>query len=214
VAWHRDYEVPNSSLGRRLEVVRARLRAALDVHAPGHGRVRLISMCAGDGRDVLPTLAETAHGRAVQAVLVELDARLADQARRTAEHFDLRNVEVRNADAGVVDSYAGFVPAQIALVCGVFGNVAVSDVDGTIAALRSLLVPHGIVIWTRGRGPGENDPSAAVREMFAAHGFEELGFTAPHDAAFRVGVHRLSHAAAAAPDERFAAGARMFTFLT
>ena len=43
-AWHSPYEDPDSELSRRLALVQAQLRAALD-GAPA-GRIRLISVCA------------------------------------------------------------------------------------------------------------------------------------------------------------------------
>ncbi|MGK5684784.1 hypothetical protein [Actinoplanes sp. URMC 104] len=46
VQWHEEYDVPGSSLARRLEVVRGHLRHLLA------GPRRVIGMCAGDGRDV------------------------------------------------------------------------------------------------------------------------------------------------------------------
>ena len=51
VEWHRDYDDPGSLLSRRLELVQRHLRAELD-HAPA-GDIRLISLCAGQGRDVI-----------------------------------------------------------------------------------------------------------------------------------------------------------------
>jgi hypothetical protein len=55
LAWHEGYDDPSSSLARRLEVVRRRLGAVLDA-AAGERR-QLLSLCAGDGRDVIPVLA-------------------------------------------------------------------------------------------------------------------------------------------------------------
>jgi hypothetical protein len=51
VAWHRDYDDPGSPLSNRLERVSWHLCRALD-RAPS-GPVRLVSLCAGQGRDVL-----------------------------------------------------------------------------------------------------------------------------------------------------------------
>ena len=69
VEWHRGYDSPTSPLSRRLEVVRRDLRRALGTSPsePG-GTRRLVSICAGDGRDVLPVIAE--HDRRVRALLV------------------------------------------------------------------------------------------------------------------------------------------------
>jgi hypothetical protein len=67
VEWHRDYDDPGSLLPRRLELVQGHLRAELD-GAPA-GEFRLISLCAGQGRDV-------------SAQLVELDERHVAVARQ------------------------------------------------------------------------------------------------------------------------------------
>src|ERR671933_381909 len=118
VGWHEGYDVPESSLARRLVVVRRYLREALASRA---APPRLISICAGDGRDVLPVLASHDGGREVRAVLVELSPELVARARATAAGFDLPAVEVRTADAGATATYAGLEPADILLACGVFG---------------------------------------------------------------------------------------------
>ena len=165
--------------------------ALTEAPAGPDGQRRLISMCAGDGRDVLPVLARHPRGRAVRAVLAELDPELARRARETAAELQLPDVDVRTGDAGRADTYRGTAPAHVLLACGVFGNITGADVRRTVAALPSLLVPGGIVIWTRGRGDGGPDASARVADCFAEHGFHELAFTSPSDARFRVGMHRL-----------------------
>ena len=82
VEWHRDYDDPGSLLSRRLELVQGHLRAELDRAPAGH--VRLISLCAGQGRDVIGVL--TGHPRRddVRARLVELGERNVALARRAA----------------------------------------------------------------------------------------------------------------------------------
>lgn len=167
-------------------------------------------MCAGDGRDILPVLAEHDGVRPVTALLVELDPALSGRARSTALGLGLAGVEVRTADAGRVDVYRHFVPAHVVLACGVFGNVSVADVRRTIDALPSLLAAGGFVIWTRGRGAGRIDPSLAIRESFRDGGFQEVSFTVPVDDRFRVGMHRLG----GEPDARRRPppGTRLFTF--
>jgi hypothetical protein len=52
--WHNAYDDPQSSLFRRLDVVRARLARALDMAE--NPVLRLLSLCAGEGRDVIPVL--------------------------------------------------------------------------------------------------------------------------------------------------------------
>jgi hypothetical protein len=212
VQWHRTYDDPNSSLSRRLEVVRRDLRRALAV-APGDedGAQRLISLCAGDGRDVLPILAEIDSFHRVAALLVELDPTLSERARTTARKLGLRAVEVRTADAGVTDPYREAAPAHVVLACGVFGNVSAEDADRTISALPSLLTTGGIVIWTRGRGGDGIDRSLGIRGSFLSAGFRELSFTALDNDRVRVGMHQLeAKPDALQPPDR---GTRLFTFV-
>jgi hypothetical protein len=208
--WHQKYDQPGSSLPRRLAVVQECLgRALSDIAGCGSGEVRLISMCAGEGLDVLPILAAHDQGDRVRALLVEIDPRLAGRAREAAGERGLSRVEVRTADAGITDAYLDFAPAHLVLACGVFGNITNADVRGTIAALPSLLAPGGVVIWTRGRPDDGTEPSQRVRTWFAADGFTELAFAAPDDATFRVGMHQLAAAPASAP----VPSSRLFSFV-
>jgi hypothetical protein len=133
VEWHRDYDDPGSLLSRRGELVQGHLRAELDRASAGD--VRLISLCAGQGRDVIGAL--TGHPRRgdVCARLVELDERNVGFARRAAQAAGLDGVEVLQADAGVTDACVGAVPAQIVVACGIFGNIGDSDIQATVAAL-------------------------------------------------------------------------------
>ncbi|HEU5037698.1 MAG TPA: class I SAM-dependent methyltransferase [Nocardioides sp.] len=206
--WHRAYDDPSSSLSRRLETVRTVLRSLLDER---RGPTTLVSLCAGDGRDTLPVLAESQAD--VDAVLVELDPGLAEQARASAAALGLSRVEVRTLDAGSTDAVADACPADLFLTCGVFGNVSDEDVVATVATLPSLLTRGAHVVWTRGsRVPldpttYEGDGSQLVRRIFADAGFEEIAFVRPEDAGFRVGVHRWP-GPAGVPRR----GTRLFTF--
>jgi hypothetical protein len=208
--WHEDYDSAGSSLARRLAVVQGHLERALtEAPAEPDGRRQLISMCAGDGRDVLPVLARHPAGRTVRALLAELDPELSRRARTAAAELGLPGVEVLTGDAGLTAAYRDATPAHVLLACGVFGNISVDDLRRTIAALPSLLVPGAMVIWTRGRGGHATDPSVEVAAHFADHGFEEIAFTRPPDARFRVGMHRLG---TAAPTARQPTADRLFTF--
>jgi predicted RNA methylase len=201
-AWHAAYADPGSSLSRRAQVVRGLLA---DVLATSAGPVRLLSLCAGEGRDTLSVLATSPI--AVAAVLVELDPVLATTARRSAEALGLVDVEVRTADAGTTTCAAGAVPADVVMLCGVFGNIDEADLDRTVATLPALLAPGAHVIWTRGRGDADVDAADTVRRHFTDAGFDELEEVRPADASFRVGLHRWSH-----PGRPYEPGVRMFSF--
>ncbi|MEU6202456.1 hypothetical protein ABZ814_02540 [Micromonospora musae] len=71
-AWHDDYDRPGSALARRLTEVRRHLRDALD-RAPT-GPLRAVSLCAGQGRDLIPVLATHPRRDDVTARLVELNS--------------------------------------------------------------------------------------------------------------------------------------------
>ncbi len=208
--WHEQYDSPDSPLARRLRVVQRDLRQALiDAPRDDDGTARLVSMCAGEGRDVLPVLAEH-HDAAVHALLVELNPTLSDRARDSATRLGLPTVWVCTADAGRVDPYLSFVPISVLLACGVFGNTTVEDAERTILAMPNLLADGGIVIWTRGWFDDGPDPSLHLRGCFADAGFTEVSFTRPARAGFRVGVHRLSRRPGRLPLQP---GERLFSFV-
>jgi hypothetical protein len=185
-AWHSPYGDPDSWLSRRLAAVQARLAEALDGCRPG--RIQVISMCAGQGRDILGVLARHPRAGDVAARLVEADPRNADLARQAAAPFG--GVEVAEGDAGCTDAYAGVVPADIVLACGVFGNLTDGDIQQTVAALPSLCAPGAVVIWTRHRA--EPDITPRLRDWFRAAGFAEEAFGVSGDGFMAVGAHRLT----------------------
>ena len=187
--WHRHYDNPNSSTALRLAIVQRDLRRAL-AEAPRDedGIINLITMCAGEGRDVLPVLAEQDGGERVKAILVEYDPNISQIASAAVENLGLSEVEVRTADAGTTDTYSDLPPAQILTVCSVFGNIPAADVRRTVATLPALMAPDGIVIWTR----SEDEPSQGVRRVFLEHGFTEMSFTITEDNLFRIGMNRLA----------------------
>jgi predicted RNA methylase len=188
VRWHEPYEDPASPLSVRLRVVQSHIRQALQSAEPGP--LRIVSLCAGQGRDVIDVLADHPRSGDVAALLVELDPELVAFARRRAADAGLAaQVSVVEGDASQCRWYADMVPAHLVLVCGVFGNISEEDIAGTIAALPGFCQPQGSVIWTRHRRqPGVVD---RIRADFAAAGFEEVSFEAPDSYVLAVGHHRF-----------------------
>ena len=205
--WHDAYARPGSGLVDRLDAVRAEINRRLDQTAPDP--VRVISVCAGDGRDLLGALDERSDAGRVSALLVEFDAALATRACAAAHALDAR-VEVRQADAAESSVYTDAVPADLVLLCGIFGNISDDDVRATIEAAPQLCAPGAEVIWTRHRGDPNLTPS--IREWFAAAGFDEVAFVAPQTVEWfdkwSVGVHRL-----ATEPQPLKSGGHWFTFL-
>ena len=184
--WHDAYARPGSGLGDRLAAVSAQIERRLDASAPDP--VRVVSACAGDGRDLLGVLSRRADADRVTALLVEYDAGLAARAREAADALPA-TVEVRQADAAQSDVYAHAVPADLVLLCGIFGNISDADVRATVEAAPQLCAPGAEVVWTRHRHDADLTPS--IRGWFADSGFEEVAFIAPDGEHWSVGVHRL-----------------------
>jgi hypothetical protein len=201
--WHDRYDEPGSSLQRRLARVRARVSAALDACPPG--QVRVLSMCAGQGLDLIPVLAVHRRRTDVRALLVELDPANAAAARVAVRAAGLRQVTVTTGDAALTSAYADVVPVGVALVCGVFGNISDGDVRGTVHALPMLLRPGATVIWTRHRG--EPDLTPAIRGWLADAGFTEAGFDTEPGYLYGVGTHVLT-----GPPQPFSPQIRLFRF--
>jgi hypothetical protein len=190
VAWHAAYDDPQSPLSTRLRAVRGHLSDALDAAPPGP--VRLVSLCAGQGHDVLGVLPGHPRGPQVSAVLVEYDPQNAALARQSAEQAGLPQVEVRQADAARVANYADALPADVLLLCGIFGNVSDEDIERTATAAPALCAPGATVIWTRHRRAPDLTP--LIRGWFRASGFDEVAFDVPDQTltGVSVGVGRLA----------------------
>ena len=187
VAWHTDYDQPDSTLAHRLAAVRERIKVALDEAPPGP--LRAVSLCAGQGRDLIGALATHPRRGDVTARLVELDGHNAAIARSSAADAGLDKLEVVTGDAALPSQYAGFVPAYLVLMCGLFGNMTDADVKRTVGYATQLCARGGTVVWTRGRWEPDLVPS--VCEWFGERGFELLWVSEP-DVGYGVGAHRLT----------------------
>ena len=196
--WHENYDNPDSSYSRRLVTVRKRIAEALDRFPAG--MIRVASMCAGDGRDLLGVLQSHARARDVSGRLVEWDQQLAERARASAPS----SIEVLCGDAGNSDAYDSIAPVNLLLCCGVFGNITERDIRNTIDAWPMLCAPKATVIWTR--GSFEFDLRPQIRQWVRLAGFEELSFDGENEK-FGVGVAKMIRAA-----EPYRRGIQFFSF--
>jgi len=171
----------------------------LDESAPGP--IRVISMCAGQGHDLISALEGHPRAADVRARLVELHPTNCQLALASAP----AGVAVLCGDASLTASYAGAVPADVILVNGVFGNISDADILNTIETLPALCAPGAVVTWTRHRR--EPDLTPQLRQWFENAGFTEIAFEGPEGFIFGVGVNRL-----AKPPQPFRE-TKMFDFL-
>lgn len=190
--WHEEYSDPSSRLSRRLDVVRTRLSEVLD-SVPSEA-VRMLSLCGGEARDVVPVLSAHPKGHRARAVIVELDDVLAHRASDAARRAGLDGVGVRCADAGDPQSFADALPVDVLLLCGIFGNVERDDVRHVLERIPSMVVDGGCVIWTRGGHDGDDDPRTELRRWFVEAGLPEVAFDGPPNL-YGVGVNRVADGA-------------------
>jgi hypothetical protein len=184
------------------------VRAVLDaLPSERDDPIRVVSMCAGQGRDVIDVVASHPRRAQVSALLVELDPALVAFARARAAVAGVgEQVRVVEGDASLARWYEHQVPADLVLACGVFGNISRADITATVQALPGFLRPGGHVVWTRHRRPPDATP--AIRADFDTAGFDEVAFVAPEGTVMTVGHHRLT-----GPTSPFDPGRKLFDFV-
>jgi hypothetical protein len=185
--WHEEYADPDSDISHRLRHVQRRLDDGLNNAAAGP--INVISLCAGEGRDVIGVLPTHPRRDDVTARLVELDLDIAAAARAAAAAAGLDRVQVIAGDAALVSAYEDLAPADIVLACGIFGNIVDEDIHRTIDGLRQLSKPGATVLWTRSRR--EPDLTPTIRSWFVDAGFGEIAFDYEDGRDFSVGTQRF-----------------------
>jgi ubiquinone/menaquinone biosynthesis C-methylase UbiE len=204
VDWHAEYDDGESRLSKRLVVVQRRLTETLD-RAPA-GPIQVLSLCAGQGRDVIGVLRSHPRRLDVHATLVELDNSNAEYAEHSAAEAGLaRQVHAIRGDAGHASTVSDAVPADVLLLCGIFGNISDADVERTICEASRLCGAGATVIWTRHRAAPDLTPQ--IRQWFHDAGFEEVAFDGPPGETFGVGTARLTREPAP-----FDPAVQLFTF--
>ncbi|MEW2484368.1 class I SAM-dependent methyltransferase [Mycobacterium sp. NPDC049093] len=202
-SWHDDYDRPDSALAHRLRAVQTLIGQALD-EAPA-GPLRVVSLCAGQGRDLLEVLSDHPRRDDVRARLVELDPRNAEIAAETVNRFGLTGVDVVTGDAALIDRYQDLIPADIVVACGIFGNITDEDIERTIGFLPQLTRTGGTVLWTRGRTVPDRVP--LILNWFDERSFDLVWVSQP-DVSYGVGAHRFTGS-----PEPLTPGAQIFTFV-
>jgi hypothetical protein len=188
VAWHEPYDDPDSPLARRLRCVQEFVADWLDHRTPA--QTRIVSACAGQGRDLLDVMAGRRDVDGLSALLLEMDPANVAAARARAEVVPHAvRVDVVEGDAALLAAYEAAVPADLVLMCGVFGNISDEDVRRTVASLPMLCASGATVVWTRHRN--EPDLTPTIRGWFGDAGFEERAFVAPDDVKWSVGVNEF-----------------------
>src|SRR5438128_2119623 len=145
--WHRRYESPMSRASRRLRSVQRVLRTAID-QMPS-GPFTAISLCAGQGHDILGVLADHPRRADASVTLVELDPRNVERALDTARALDIPKVCGVVGDAGSSDVFTGLLPASLVILGGFLAHISEADFVRLIGALPQFCMPGSIVVWNR-----------------------------------------------------------------
>jgi hypothetical protein len=194
--WHDSYDELGSSMTAVLADTQQVIAQALD-DAPA-GTIRLLSMAAGQSRELIPVLVTHPRGGDVSAVLVESDHRNTDFAEGALQSAALERVTVVTGDAGTSDSYETGVPAHVILCCGLFENLSDTDMQRLVNAMPMLCADGAVVVYSH--------PDSAQREWlescFRTAGFD-VAATTPDDSV-------VGSAALAAHPRPWRPGVRMF----
>jgi hypothetical protein len=178
-----------SPLQSRLRIVREHVASAITA-APA-GPVRILSLCAGDGRDLLGVLIDHPRCAKVHACLVENSAELVARGDAMLRQLDLpATVRFLHADATRADTYLAIAPADIVIAAGVFGNLSHESARRLVRSLRSLCNTEGTVIWThKTRDRADEYTVALLLQFFRDNGFRQQTLANTDPPGFLVAAH-------------------------
>jgi hypothetical protein len=192
--WHQQYD-DSPALMARLRAVREQLRTSLDESPPGP--IQIVSVCAGDGRDLIGALSDHPRRQDVCASLLDTDRASLARGRAAAGAAGVQSqVRFLLADASLARNYVALVPADLVLLSGMIGHLRKSDVPRLVGSLPMLCKCGGRVIWNRHvvLNDGANQIKV-IRNLFRRGGFVELEFRTLAPDGFAVGRVRFSGAA-------------------
>lgn len=170
--WHAIYDRPSGANARLLAVQKAVSECLALLPA---GPVKLLSIFAGDGRDIIPVVAGSMRRNEVNCQFIEINKALVRAGRQRAEAHGMSDkMQFECADATSPESYTGSVPVDCVLASGVFGNLLPEDVVRCIKALTGMLKTGGLLVWTRSRCAGSGESGiAAIQAALQGQGFVE-----------------------------------------
>lgn len=186
--WHKEYDTwPD--LQKRLLLVQSHISGCLTSLPPGP--INVISVCAGDGRDLCGVLSVHERARDVTARLVEINPELTQRGTAAIDAARLGNVmSFLLADATQFGTYVSMAPADLIVMAGVFGNVRPTELAHLVDGLPCLCRPGAFVVWTR---HGTIYDGAAtlrnMRERLSQTGFVGVVEDVTSNTGFVIGTH-------------------------
>jgi hypothetical protein len=203
--WHEAYQDESSELVGRMMACRRHV-AAVVAEAP-EGPITVVSICGGQGRELIGALEDHPRKGDVRGRLVELDAENTAFATGWATDAGLTDLEIFTGDASVASSYTGLPPIDLVVISGVFGHIDEEDRLALIDFVRQLCHTGSNVVWTSHRT--RNGPAEWLRRAFLDRRFQELEYDVVPGDDFEFTVTRNVYDGEQQP---FHADARIFTF--
>ncbi len=202
--WHDQYENPDSELNARKQAVQAHVASIVE-QCPA-GPVTVVSICGGQGRELIGALEAHPRRKDVGGRIVELDVANSGFAREWARRAGLEKLEVMTGDASVADSYAGLPPVDLVVISGLLGHIDRADRQRLFDFLRQICREGASVVWTYFNWDEEKTQELRndlTERLFAEESLEVL----EGKFAFVIGRNRSTGA-----PEPFEAEAKLFTF--
>ncbi|WP_052128815.1 class I SAM-dependent methyltransferase family protein [Neosynechococcus sphagnicola] len=197
--WHHKYQ-RSPELQARLGFVKDQIVAFINQSPPG--TIRILSICAGDGRDLIGSLIEHPRLKDVQAYLIELDENLVVAGRQVVEEENLsQQIQFIQGDATLRKTYQEIAPANLVLICGVFAHVP--EASDLIRNLPYFCEFQGWVIWTRFCGDQENiEKVDKIHRLFEEINFENISAIITPNGRFTVATHHYLGQPSPLPDRQ------------
>ncbi len=173
--WYKQYD-SFPGLRARLRIVCEQIAATLD-DCPA-GPIRIVSICAGDGRDVIGALHNHPRRNDVTASLLDSDQDSIHRGVAAAEAAGLGGqLHFIHADATLAGNYAGAVPADLVILSGLIGHLRHENVPGFVRSLPMFCRTGGWVIWNRHLVLYEGQKRVfPIREFFRQAAFKEVHY--------------------------------------
>jgi amino acid adenylation domain-containing protein len=189
--WHKHYD-SQPNLQERLRNVRRQIIAALDECPPGP--IQIISVCAGDGRDLLGALENHPRRNDVTALLLDNNAQSVERGKSAAQKIGLgRQLQFVEADATLAKNYASHVPADLILLSGFLGHLRHKEVPGLIESLPMFCKTGGQAIWSRRNILHDGrEQIPLIGKFFRKANFVEIHFEAASANGFAVARARFA----------------------
>lgn len=189
--WHKRYDTA-PGLAMRLRIVCEQIAIALD-ECPA-GPVKMISLCAGDGRDVIGAICDHPRRHDVNAWLLDTDAESLARGSAAAAAAGLEHqLRFFHADASMALSYEGLVPADIILLSGFLGHIRPGDAPVLINSLPMLCRNGGYVIWNKHLVANDGSSQVqTIRNLLESAGCADLHFETTDSKGYAVGRARFN----------------------